>query len=300
MWPADKELYAVTASGETSTVTVFYDAQGASATEVGIIGPVDVDIVNPVNVQGGGVVLYDDVVVIPANDSVDVVIPGPSSGLTFYGIDVHWEIQLSTATVTASRVRVFVNGASGATSTVDAIPVRTIDPNEIAELGNVEFAIFSTPMKSSFPLTVRVENSQPANTLTGALRVTGTAYALPYPIDSEPRPVHADAHLSNASVGEYVTIAPSFDAQRYRLTMLGDVTGIGDLVVDALNAAGGWVTTELRPHLAYFGGTVSTNGRLEPNTKAEFILPGNGTTHRVRVTGAISGQVILSYAGKAS
>lgn len=301
VWPANKELWAVTAPNTTSNMAVLYDAEGASASEVSIDGPVDVDLLNPVNVQGGGTELLSFSGDVQNNSTNGHSVMAPANGLTYYGLLVFLQYSTGGAADDAISVDVFNHGTGVIPPPTSAVVLNGAShPDQAGSFGRVHQTAFIVPVTDSYPINIDVSKFGGTGATDYILIVRGISQSLPYPVDAMQWADNHDddnVNLDNLAAGQLVYFAPSFQDLRFRFTALSATAG--NFTIDAHDTSSGWYETENRPQIGYLGGTVPT-GTIESPSKSEFIIPGNGRPHRLRCITAVTGGLRLSYAGRAS
>jgi hypothetical protein len=280
----------VTVSGAVNISGGTVDADITGPVTIG--GPVTVGgIETPVIVQGGGTILYNaNVNTIAAGGSRTITINAPANGNTFYGIDVSWEILTSPAGVSASTVRAYVNGFPG--TPVMGTAMRDTSAGEISVIGFSERLDFTTPMRTTFPLTITIDNSNLGGTLSGFLRVTGTSYASPYPVDN------MNGWMGVGSLGarvtpaanDYVTIQPSFST--LAVTLQPEAAGLDNVSLSQWNTLTDAYDIQLRriSHSPYY----SQAGVAAQYDMLRVTTPPIGQPHRIYFHSAFAGQINIT------
>lgn len=281
------------------TVTGTVNANVAGNVNAAITGPVSISsgtvnvggILTPVVVQGGGAILHNaNVNAIPAGGSTTITINGPANGTTYYGIDVSWEILTSPAGTTASTVRAYVNGFPG--TPIAGTAMRDTSAAEISVIGFSERIDFTVPMRTTFPLTITIDNSNLGGTVSGFLRVTGTSYASPYPVDN------MNGWMGVGSLGarvtpalnDYVTIQPSFST--LTLSVQPEVAGLDNVSLQQWNTLTDAYDIQIRriSHSPYYQQT----GAAAQWDVLRVSIPPIGQPHRIFFHAAFAGQVDIS------
>lgn len=296
-WQPNLELWAATNSGETSALSVLYNATGTT------LGTVEASIANPVNVQGGGEELLADSGTVPAGGSIQFDIPAPASGLRYYGLQVFAQAS-GGDTDGAIGGAIFNNSIGGLNPGIEfTMSGNTFGANSIARFATPNRAWFIVPLATDYPVPIIFSNAG-ATDATIAVNVRGISNSLPYPVDAgiwEVGSFNPDQQISfaNETTNRNILIASSFHDRVFNI----DTTNSGNagtVEVEGLNdSTMTWYSTETFPYHGVFGSTPTSN-MIEPFTKSRFVVPGNGRLHRLIVTNNITGIARLSYRGRAN
>lgn len=242
-------------------------------------------VAGAINVQGGGVILYSEEVTVPANSSTEILIPGPLDGSTKYGVDITWEILTSGAGLTVSNCQV-VNAGTGVG--VQCAAIRDLNAVEIGEIGAPEIVAFTVPMKSAYPLKIRVYNTHATDSLDGFLHVIATSYALPYPVDTGAYfgvgPL--TENLVNPAVGDYVTLPASTSTMHYR--MQANVAGLDNVALEQWSSGSSFTGVNFRTSRSPNYQQVGAGAIWDIQ---EFSTGPFGRPHRLRFFGALAGTI---------
>jgi hypothetical protein len=302
-WPIDRELWAVTDTGVSSSISVLYNAEGAGLSEVSAVVSGTIDIGTPVQVQGGGAVLLNTTGSVAPSDAEIVDVFAPANGLTYYGIGVIARVTSKTVSDDAP-LEVWVSnfGATPGPTIFQALRHDTTATGYLGEIGKARIGLSSmvVPVGTTFPITIALFNSSPSSTQNFSLQVIGLSYADTYPRDFiqwedgvEPREV-----WMNTGAGAYVVLSPSLETRDYLLTGISASAG-GNFEVHGLTPTGAWSTTQNRAHNSVYGNVVPA-ANIATNANSLITIPGNGVGHRVYCANALTGSVTLTYLGKRS
>lgn len=297
-WPADRELWAATAPGTTSSVSILYNADGTALAEVNAVVSGSVDIGAPVNVQGGGEILYvDGIIPVPASNSVLISVDAPASGLRYYGLRVYFTHNGPT-TPDPLQLLIQSNGPGFASSPLVGVVNPSVGAPVVGNLGVPSRAQFIVPMATDYPVDILITN-EAAIDVNCSLQVNGLSHSEPKPTDADVWTASPESRVAftGSPSGSYAIIAPSFSDRYFLLTTS---TGtVGTFVVDELDTTfNTWSTTQERAQNSPYAAPVPLTSNIQAETNSLIMIPGTGQPHRVRCTNNVTGNTFLSYIGK--
>lgn len=281
------ELWAVTAAGESASVTVQLGGDTSISPRV--------HLSQPVNVQGGAVVLYSEELTLTPDENRVLTIDGPADGVTYYGVAVSTEILTSGAGSTIVDTHIYSKGFPGHSERQRT--ARIVDANEVDTFGYSEYAEWMLPFQSEYPLTIHVRNWHQTANATVFLHVVATSYALPYPVDLADRSEDNDYQSTrvNPAANNYVTAPASLTNRRMRLwTDTAGLTGVHlqRLDVDIFGVVAQTIVAphiQVNPNLRYPAAPATDTFSV-----SEFFIPGDGQIYQVEFFNAFAGTVYLS------
>lgn len=265
------DLWAATAPGLTSSVSILGNANGVLLSSIQVHG--NVNIGQPVNVQGGGETLFDDAVFLDESTSLFwfkwVYVPAPPSGLTYYGLRIYLNV------LTPGPVFWQVGSPEWMRGTL----YRSAS-NEFRTACEHRFVL---PFIGNYPVPIMLSTPIANPGMAVTVRVEGISAAIPHPTTDLSVPLSTfESPSSGFAQGQAIYLPASFDP--YKVILMSNVGSGGNIVNStyyelSLDYAMNWVPVVYRPHIPTTY-ALATNSTLPQANRAEFLVGGSGRVGR--------------------
>lgn len=257
-------------------------------------------ILTPVQVQGGGAVLLNQSGTINAGASLNINIPGPADGLTYFGIGVivtNTSKTISNDIPFICRLRNFGTG-TGSPSTVFYAGLVGSGGLNLGGFGSIASTGIAVPVGTGFPITLTIDNNGGSGNMGYRAIAIGISQAdtLPRDFGQWNNGIESRVTFNNSAAGSYVTVAASMETRDFLLQSVSATAG-GNFSVEGVDSSGTWLPTMTRAHNNLYGN--ATPAANIPNGGNSIVtIPGDGAIHRIICVNALTGAVNLSHLGR--